>query len=161
DIDLLEAMFAYLAESGLSESIGALIPVVEAPPADADLIELVDAVPIYFSAARPLEVVGKYSNAGLVGGRLGVFISEDDEITADDLLVGSTPMFAKADGMSFMITVPRSRIPFLNSAEGYYIGVIADYEGITGDGDLTNNGNRLGTDLFYFVGTTRQEVKPA
>jgi hypothetical protein len=157
DIDLLEAMFAYLAESGLSESIGALIPVVEAPPADADLIELLGGNPMPASASRPLVFAPVYTNAAGPGARLGLFISEDAEITADDLLVASAPLADKAiRPTTVQFSVNRSSIPqsFIDSAEGYYVGFLADYDQITSDGDRTNNGNRLGRDLFYYVGTT-------
>jgi hypothetical protein len=52
--------------------------------------------------------------------------------------------------------VNRSSIPqsLIDSAEGYYVGFPADYEETTSDGNRTNNGNRLGRDLYYYVGTT-------
>ena len=158
DVDLLEAMFAYLAESGLRESIGELIPVVEAPPEDADLVELLGGYPMPSSAARPLVFAPVYSNAGGPGARLGLFISEDAEITADDLLVASKPLADKQiRPTTVQFNVNRNSIPqsLIDSDAGYYIGFLADYEEITKDGKRTNNGNRLGRDLFQYVGTTR------
>lgn len=102
------------------------------------------------------------SNASRTNGRIGVFISEDDQITADDLLIGSTSMLAApkpefARAISFDVTAP---VPanLLNSDGGYYIGIIADYSEISGDTQLENNGGlRPGKDLFYYVGKNRQE----
>ncbi|MFN9827468.1 MAG: hypothetical protein ACK58J_25235, partial [Planctomyces sp.] len=72
----------------------------------------------------------------------------------------ATPKPEWALNIGFQITTQVSRIPaaLFESAEGYYIGVIADYTGATGDTQLENNGGlRPGKDLFYYVGKNRQE----
>jgi len=163
DIDLVEAMLEFLADSGLADSVMDLIPAAEPPADDADVVELLDAQPIFIAAStRPMIVSGRYINASRTNGRIGVFISEDDQITADDLLIGSTSMLAApkpefARAISFDVTAP---VPanLLNSDGGYYIGIIADYSEISGDTQLENNGGlRPGKDLFYYVGKNRQE----
>lgn len=166
DIDVLEAMIEYITESGLAESIGNLIPVAEPPAEDSDVVELVNAEPIFIFSNRPLIVAGQYINLSRTNGRIGIFISTDAEITSDDLLIGSTAMLAAptpalARTISFSITgtVPAA---LLNSEEGYYIGIIVDYTGASGDTQLDNNGGlRPDLDLFYYVGRERQEFPEA
>lgn len=166
DIDVLEAMIEYITESGLAESIGNLIPVAEPPAEDSDVVELVNAEPIFIFSNRPLIVAGQYINLSRTNGRIGIFISTDAEITSDDLLIGSTAMLAApapalARTISFSVTgtVPAA---LLNSEEGYYIGIIVDYTGASGDTQLDNNGGlRPDLDLFYYVGRERQEFPEA
>ncbi|MFN9038936.1 MAG: hypothetical protein ACK5YO_21750 [Planctomyces sp.] len=165
DIDLVEAMLEFLADSGLADSVMDLIPAAQPPADDADIVELIDAEPFFFGGGDTLVVAGRYLNRSRFNGRIGFYISEDAEITTDDVLIGSDYMLATpkpewARNIGFQITTQVSRIPaaLFESAEGYYIGVIADYTGATGDTQLENNGGlRPGKDLFYYVGKNRQE----
>lgn len=115
---------------------------VTSPPRPDLRMSQLDFSPAELDAGQPLSISEAVVNQGLMPAgpfRVGIFLSEDDELTTDDHLIGFRALAGLGIGESSSVAAPVV-VPASVGAGTFHVGAIADHEGLVVESDEDNNG---------------------
>lgn len=129
-----------MRRAGMAVALSLLVLSPAVTKAASDLVVSGVAGPAAAGSGDSVLVTTVVTNvgAGEAGGcQLGIYLSVDAEITADDVLVGTRDIPPLASGESSSDTAVVALPPWM--AGSFYLGAIADRNGAVADNDRSND----------------------